>query len=147
MPLYDISHGGKPRLIKHAKIEKNDVFTAIKNRVKKATWDRLLKTVHEAVESILQQDPTKLTWTRAGVLFGYNSNQPLKRVNHLWDSIINVVGDGKMCKLGVGCLLQHNISQRPEKWFMIKRETGEWDKEEDKEITIREYWINENAVI
>lgn len=145
MPLYDITHP-KDRLITPEHIEEIDLFKAMRSRMPKNTWERVVKTVEEAVDSVQPNQTSRLVWTRASALFGHSSEQPKKWIDHLWDKIIAVVGDGKMCLLSVGCLLRWTIAKRPETWLCYKRETDEYDEETEKQITISEYWINNDYV-
>jgi hypothetical protein len=135
----------KPSKVKPSDAESYDVIQAVKRKIPSQSWDRIVETVDEAIESSIQ-DSGKLTWTKTGVLFGHGSLQPKRHVDHLWDNVIKAVGDDKNCLMAVGGLLRWRISVRKETWLVYRRETGDVDPISGKNITVSEYWINQSYV-
>jgi len=141
MPLLDITHG--PKFVDSKKIEKMECVQVLYNpkKMHSATLERIIKTVDEAIESTVKDVGSRLIWTKAGALFGHKSSRPKKDVDHLWDKIVKAVGDGKECLWSVGALLMWRISQRNEKWVVLKQDTDGIDPDTGKVITVAEYWI------
>ena len=142
MPLYDITN--KPSLVSPADAEGYEVIQAVKARTATNTWERIVKTVDEAIGGVEPSEKSKLIWTRSAALFGHNSLQPKKHVDHIWDNVIAAVGDDKNCLKAVGGLLRWRISLRPETWLAFRQDTDEIDPETGKKITASTYWINES---
>jgi hypothetical protein len=146
MPLYDVTYG-EPRLIKPEDVEKIDFLQALKRKLHPASWLRIIQTVDEGVEATAKDIGSKLIWTKTGALFGNHSNRPKKDVDHLWEKVISIVGDGKECLKSVGALLLWRVALRPEEyWLVYRQETSRIDPDTNKIISVAEYWINTNFV-
>ena len=137
--LIDITHN-QDKQINPKKEEHRDLIQHIKNKLPTNTFTRMIKTIDEAIEHIIQVEG-KLTWTKAGALFGFKSKEPLVHINHLWENIIKIVGDDKECLYAVGALLKWRISLRTEDWVVYKQDQGSIDPVTGKEIAVAEYWI------
>ena len=142
MPLTDVSHG--ERDVDPDKVEQMDLIRAVQNHLPKRTYDKIIRTFDNAVNSTADNHQN-LVWTTAGCLFGYGSKQPHADINHAWEKIIGIVGPDKFCKMTVGAILQWRIAIRArntnENWYCYKIESDELDPETDKPITRTEYWI------
>jgi len=145
MPLYDVTY--KPRAVNPEKLEDSEVIATLRRKLHPTTFKRIIKTVDEAVDSIDPSASTRLIWTKAGALFGRNSERPKKHVEHLWDNVIKSVGDNRMCLIGVGSLLRWRISLREETWLVYKRETEIIDEITGRVVPVSEYWIKEDFVL
>lgn len=143
MPLHDVTHG-KECLVDPDRLETNPFIEALKRKLPKQTFCRLLTTVDEAIEHSIQGEE-KLTWTKAGALFGHHSLEPKYRVEHLWEKIKSIVGDGKECLKTVGALLRWRMALREEDWLVYRRDIEEWDEDTGDEIRISEYWIRNDT--
>lgn len=143
MPLYDVTYGYRDAaLLEPKQMEQSMYVHALRRKLVPATFTRVIQTVEEAIADTVQNKRT-LVWASAGSLFGYQSGQPLKHVNHLWEKIIQCVGDGKNCLLTVGTLLRWQIALRSEMWLLDRQETDDVDPDTGKLITISNYWIND----
>lgn len=142
MPLYDVT---KPRvsLVRPDNAENYVVLQKLKSELNPITFDRMVRTVDEAIDSCQPSATTRLVWTRASALFGYGTVRPHKHIEHLWKNIESIVGPEVLALKAVGGLLRWRISLRPEKWLVYRRDSEQRD-ELGKLITISEYWINEN---
>jgi len=142
MPLYDVTYTDDYEVLPEH-LEETELFVSLQAKLHGATWERVVKTVEEAVENAAS-DKSKLVWTRAGALFGYKSPEPTKNVNHLWDNVIAIMGDGKLCLMTVGTLLRWVISKRDETWLAFSSEIEEVDEDTGKKIRVSQYWIDDS---
>jgi len=145
MPLYDVTYK-KNKLIDPGESGSFEVIDAIRRKRSMNTFNRIKKTIDEAVDSVEPSKKSRLVWTKAGALFGPGSLQPHKNVEHLWENIIKSVGNDRMCLIALGSLLRWRISKRPEKWLVYRRESDVVDAATGKTIKISEYWIDEDFV-
>lgn len=143
MTLFNVT-GGKNNayVINPSSVEESQYIEALKKKLHPAKYSRIVKTAEEAVDSIVTHGRGKLIWTKAGALFGHGSMQPKKRVDHLWDGVVEAVGDGKECLIAVGCLLRWVIAQRPETWLLWVEETDDIDPDTGNKIKVSQYWID-----
>jgi hypothetical protein len=144
MPLYDITN--KPTLVKPEDAESYEVIKVVLKNTYAQSWDRIIKTVDDAISGVKPSESSQLVWTRSAALFGHNSLQPKKHIDHIWDHVIAAVGDDKNCLKAVGGLLRWRISLRPEMWLTVRQETGGLDPDTGKQITASSYWVNEDFV-
>lgn len=140
MPLYDITN--KPVKVEPADAENYIALVKLRSSLHTNTFERLVKTVDEAIESCQPSQSSSLVWTRSAALFGHGSQQPHKWVKHLWDNVESVVGPGKLTLKAVGGLLRWRISLRKDTWLVFRRDSDTIDPETDRLVTISEYWIN-----
>lgn len=141
MPLTDITNVHRVHVITPKSVEKFDLIKAFKRRAPATTFARVIKTVDEALDALVEQGSAKFVWTKMGALLGHGSNRPKCNVDHLWEKVIEAVGDGKECLMLVGSLLRWRISIRDENWVLVVQQTDEYDYEGDKWITVSTYWI------
>jgi hypothetical protein len=142
--LYDVTN--RDTWVDPEEAEAFDTIVALKRDLPANTFDRLVKTVDEMIESVDPTDTSKLVWTKAGALFGHGSEGPKKWIEHLWEKVIDVVGPDRLCLIAVGSLLRWRISLRSETWLVYRRESGSKDPMTGKPVLISEYWINEDYV-
>ena len=145
MPLFDVTNQKEVR-VWPADAEGYEVLQAVKRKTHPATFDKITRTVDQAVDSVKPTNKSKLIWTRSAALFGHGSMQPKANVDHVWDNVIAAVGDDKQCLRAVGGLLRWRISLRPETWLVYRRKdpNGRLDPDTGKVISISEYWIDNN---
>jgi len=145
MPLYDVTK--KPdRLITPSDIECSSYLSVLRREIHSATYNRIVKTGEEAVEKLVKSNFGKLVWTKTGALFGHDSLEPKKHVDHLWRTVANVMGEDKHCLLTVGTLLMWTIARRNEPWLLWREESNTVDVETGKPIRVSQYWIDQNYV-
>jgi hypothetical protein len=138
--MYDVTYGHS--LVNPKRLENNSVITALKRKLHSKTYNRLIKTIDEAVDAEVDEGDGKLVWTKSGKMFGHKSIRPKKDVDHLWDSIISIVGDDEMCLIALGTLLRWRMSLRPEQWLVYRRETETIGLRTGRPIHVSEYWIS-----
>jgi hypothetical protein len=109
------------------------------------TLARVLKTAEEAVDSVVQSGG-KLKWTKAGALFGRQSLQPKKHVDHLWQTVTDIHGESKETLITVGCLLKLTIARRPETWLSWVETTEDIDPDTGKKIKVTSYWVDDTFI-
>lgn len=147
MPLYDVTNT-KPRLVTPEDAESYEGIKALKRRLPKQTFDKIVRTVDNAILGCKPSQSSKLVWTRSSALFGHSSVQPKQHIDHLWDNVVAVVGPDKECLKAVGGLLRWRISMiENDTWLVYRQETGEIDPIDKKKITVSEYWINNRFVM
>jgi hypothetical protein len=139
MSLHDVTYGGE-QLVDPDRVQSNVFIQALVRRLPQRSFQRLVTTVDEAIEGSVKEHG-QLTWTKAGALFGHHSMEPKYRIDHLWEKVISIVGDGKECLKTVGALLCWRMALRDEDWLMYRRETEDEDEDTGKPIRISEYWI------
>lgn len=145
MPLYDITN--KVDKVEPNKAANYAALVKLKNSLHTATFDRVIKTVDEAITSCRPSESSALVWTRSAALFGESSKQPHKHISHLWENVEAVVGRGKYTLKAVGGLLRWRISLQPDTWLVFRRDSDDLDLETGKLITISEYWINNDFMV
>jgi hypothetical protein len=141
MPLYDVTH--IESLVKPTSAYEYEPVQALEKKLPANTFDRIVKTVDEAIEHVRPTQKSKLVWTRMAALFGNNSLEPKKHIDHMWDKIIQITGED-LARLAIGGLLRWRISLRDETWLVYRRDSGDRDPLTNKLITISEYWIDNN---
>lgn len=143
MPLFDVTNP-RPVLVKPNQAYSFEFIQAMVRKLNQKTFDRMVQTVDEAVDSQKPSARSRLVWTRSAALFGRGSLQPRKHVDHLWENAEQATGPGEFCLQAVGGLLRWRISRRDETWLVFRRETGEINPITGKKITVSEYWIDNN---
>lgn len=141
MPLFDITN---PRVskVKPLDAESYDVLRSVKRKVRSTTWDKMVRTIDSGIEWSIESGNGRLVWTKSAALFGHNSPLPKRDVDHLWEWIIDSVGDQKECLQAVGGLLRWRTSLRDENWLVFRRDSNDIDPITGKVITVSEYWIS-----
>ena len=91
-------------------IENWDVLAKVKTALPTNTWEKMIRTVDNAVTSIQPSITSKLIWTKCGALFGRKSKQPLEAVDHLWRKTEKVFGPSEFTLMFVGAFLMWRIS-------------------------------------
>jgi hypothetical protein len=124
----------------------SDYVQALKRVLNKKTFDRMIKTIDEALDDLKPSATSKLIFTKMAALFGPGSVVPARYVNHLWDNVVSVVGDGKECLLAIGSMLRWRVSVRKEKWLVYKQVTEDLDPDTGKKISVSHYWIDEDFI-
>ena len=90
---------------------------------------------------------SRITWTRAGIMWGHSSARPHIDVEALWESILSIVGGGKEAPIMLGCLFRHAMAQRPEKyWLCYTEQTNKVDPITLRPISTTSYWLDKTFV-
>ena len=146
MPLYDVTYTKDGVYLNPADMEGSDYVYALKRDLNPKTFERITKTIDEGLEALASAGVNKLVWTKTGALLGYSSMQPKKHVDHVWENVIKVMGDGKACLKSAGSLVRWRISLREETWLLYRQETDSIDPDTGRIIYVSEYWIKEDFV-
>lgn len=141
MPLFNIMPF--PREVTAKKCETADWVKAVRRKAHPKTFERIVKTLDEGIERIIVENDGKLVWAKTGSLMGHKSGGPKRDIDHAWDAVIDVVGDGRPCVFAMGQLTKWRIAVRPETWLMFLRDVEKVDPLTGDEIFTAEYWINE----
>lgn len=149
MPLYDVTF--KDTFIDPTKAETSEHIQAVKryyteDKRSEKTFDKIIRILDEAIDSVKPSASSKLVWTKTGALFGHNSPRPLKDVEYVWEKVIGSVGDDKNCLIAMGALFRWRISLRPETWLAYRQDSEDVDPTTGRKILISTYWIDENYV-
>lgn len=143
MPLFDVTNSKVSRV--NPKDAANyDVIQAVKRKVRVITWEKIIRTVDGGIDWSIDSGEGRLVWSKSASLFGNTSPLPKRDVDHLWEWVIDSVGSDKECLQAVGGLLRWRTSLRDETWLVFRKDSGEIDPVTGKNITISEYWINED---
>ena len=145
MNLYNITYG-KPKVYRAEDIEEFEYIQAIMNKMHAKTFDKILRTIDEAIADTAKTRDGKLVWTKTGALLGFSSDQPHKDIEHLWAKVAELMGDGKELLKCVGSLVLWRIALRAEScgetWLWFQQDSDTYDKDTGKKIKISTYWIN-----
>jgi hypothetical protein len=143
--LIDIDKGG--RVISAEKMENIELMTGFKRDLNPRTFNKVVRIIDESIDTIKNNAGTiKLTWGCVGSLFGTYSNV-LKHgdVEYLWNTIISKMGDDRLCKMTLGCLLMWRVANRAESteedWIATRTEYEDFDTDTGKRIARYEYFI------
>jgi hypothetical protein len=144
MPLYDVTK--KPdKLIKPDDGESYEYIQKAKKSLNPKSFKKMTQTIDVALEHLRPSKESGLVWTKCGALFGYNSNEPLRDINHLWQNAEKVINDGEMVLKLVGGLLRWRISLiESDIWLMYRQDTDKINPKSGKEIKVSTYWIDNN---
>ena len=85
MALYDVTF--KDNLIKPETAETSQHINVIRNFYPTVTFDKILRILDEAIDSVKPSATSKLVWTKTGALFGRNSARPLRDVDYVWEKV------------------------------------------------------------
>lgn len=142
MPLYDVTW--EPRAIRSSKCARAEALAAFHQKVNGRTFDRAVQTVDEILDEIVAAGAGgKLIWAKTASIVGYQSMGPKKLVDHVWNSVEAVLGDGRPCIFAVGQLIKWRVSVRPETWLVFSRDTRKTDPITGEDISAAEYWVND----
>lgn len=141
MALYDVTF--KDLLIKPETAETSQHINAVKKFYPAVTFDKILRILDEAIDSVKPSATSKLVWTKTGALFGRNSDRPLRDVDYVWEKVIGAVGDDKNCLIAMGSLFRWRISLREETWLAYRQDSDNVDPDTGRAILISTYWIDE----
>jgi len=141
-----IDHTYNDRVIKPEGLEDLELLSALKRKLPKVSFDKVVRIIDQAIEHLVGTDGRlTFSWGCAGSLLGYSSQEPHCDIEYLWDKVIETVGPDRFCKMAVGALLQWRVAKRAEElnedWHAYKREYEEEDEETGKKITRYEYWV------
>jgi hypothetical protein len=138
MSLYDVSGGGS-RLITPG-ITSNIYVEAHERNNSPADRRNVMRHINTGIDAALVE---RIAWTKAGIMWGYDSVRPHKDVVALWDSISKIVGTGKDAAIMLGCLFRYAMARRPEThWLCLTTTTNKLDPLTLKPIKVTEYWLN-----
>lgn len=145
--LFDLDKGGKEHsLSSTANSERLQIGIS---RIHPKTFQKMIETVDSALLNLKPSESSQLTWTMCGALLGYNSAEPTKSTNHLWEKSFEAFrGHVKSSNIFVGCLVRWRIAElahsKGDTWLTMKQETGGIDIDTGDPITRACYWINNN---
>ncbi len=130
------------RFVDPVKVEQSDVIQAVKREAHWKSFQRLLKTYQEGLDWVVANGGNVI-WTKTGALFGHGSKRPHSDVEHVWTTIIDAVGDDRLCLITAGTFLKLVVAQRPERhWLCTASPTGHLDPLTGDVINTLEYWLN-----
>lgn len=150
MPLYDMDKGLKEFKLKIA--ENAEPIEIGKKRIHPLTMVKMINTIDIALSNLQPSSSNNLTWTMTASLLGYDSKEPTKSTNHLWEKAFEAFRyHTKSSNIFVGCLVRWRITalanNTGDQWFTTQVETDGIDIETGKPITRATYWINNDFVI
>jgi hypothetical protein len=105
------------------------------------SWKVMVRTMDTAIGNLNPSVSSQLVWTILAAMVGYNSNEPTRSTNHLWEKAFTAVKQHPdRCNKLVGLLAMWRISlQKTDKWFTSKTQ------DKGGIHPYRTYWINNNA--
>ena len=142
MPLIDVTFIDK--LVDISYEESTEFIKTLQVKLPAVTFNKIIRIIDEAIDSVKPTKTTQLTWTKTGALFGHKSERPLRDVNYVWEKVISAVGDGKNCLRTMGNLMRWRTALRPEIWLVFRQDMGGIDLDTGKTIRVSNYWIDNN---
>lgn len=143
--------GGK-RL--HAsKLEKGDHVVKLRSGLPAKTFEKLCRTIDEAIEEVVSSKSERLVWLNTGSLVGDRANVPHASHRHLWESVQKLFPSEtdpvqvKHRRITVGSLIKWRVALRPEDWLVHYRETNKTDIVSGDLIKASEFWIKPAGVV
>lgn len=150
--LFDITNPFRAAIVIPTEAEHYDVLVAARRVLDKRRFDKDVRIVQAALSHLQPAKKSKLVFTKAGFMFGRSSPEPLRDVDHVWESAELAFGPGSDSVAGelhlkfVGGLVRWQISLLSDTWLVYRRETGARNPHTDKIIRVSEYWIDNNFV-
>jgi hypothetical protein len=157
MPLYDITT--RPMLVQPPDAANYDLLQRARKDLGEIRFKKDCRIIDEALDRIIRegQAKNKLVFTKAGFLVGHSTKTPHVDVQHVWDSaelaypcrlLLNRIDEvaGEMQLKFVGGLVRWRISMLPDTWLVYRQPTDRFNTFTGKEITVSEYWINNDFV-
>jgi hypothetical protein len=142
--LIDCSKGG--RVIKSSSLEDSDLVNSLRRGINSRSFDKVVRVVDESIASVASKGNSSLVWGCVGSMFGDTSNTlGHGDAEYLWDKVIGIMGDDRLCMMTVGTLLMWRVAVRAEeteeRWIATKTEFEDFDEVTGKRITRYEYFI------
>lgn len=155
--LIDITVGAS--LVKPQDAESYELLVKAKKELGTLRFGKDCRTIDAELERLITVGAAtnKLVFTKTGFITGHQSVAPHKDVQHIWDSAemvfpcrmtlnrIDEAAAEAQLKM-VGGLVRWRISLLDDTWLVYRRPSGKYNKFTGKEITISEYWINNNFI-
>jgi hypothetical protein len=157
MPLYDVTN--KDMWVNPRDASNYDVLQKALRELGGISFNKDCEIVRSALDDLVATGlaNNKFIFTKAGFLVGHQSILPHVSVNHIWEDAEIVFSThllkgraldqaGELQLKFVGGLVRMCIAERNETWLVYRRPSGMYNKYTGKEITISEYWVNDNYV-
>jgi hypothetical protein len=166
MPLYDVT--GKEVLVRPGDAESYDRLQKARRELGAIRLRKDCGVIDTGLNELVAaaDKDNKLAFTKAGFLVGHQSKLPHADVQHVWTSAEMLYPSLILQKVSqrmydeavegqlkfVGGLMRWRVSLRDEIWLVYRRPSGTFHKYardwrgNPVEITISEYWVNENYV-
>ena len=128
-----------------SKLETSDIIKKLRGSVHPRTFDAIVRKVDKELSKLKPSETSNLTWTKMAALFGYGAEQNTRDNVYIWETLSKVFGDdydGKHIKIALGSILQWRLALREDNWVQWIDNTGAIDSFTDKEITVSNYWID-----
>lgn len=129
------------------KLERGAHIVKLKRSLHTRTFEKICRTIDEAIEDVVHNKSGKLVWLNTGSLVGDRANLPHASHQHLWDAIFKLFPSYtdpvaiKHQRITVGALIKWRVARRPEDWLVHYRETNKTDIVTGDRINASEYWI------
>jgi len=142
--LIDCSRGG--RVVVASSLEDSDLVNSLRRGVCGRSFDKIVRVVDESIASVSSKNNSSLVWGCVGSMFGNTSNVlGHGDVEYLWDKVIGIMGDDRLCMMTMGTLLMWRVAVRAEsteeRWVATRTEFEDFDEDTGRRITRYEYFI------
>jgi hypothetical protein len=157
VPLYDITKGVAP--VKPQDAESYELLVKARTELGEIRFKKDCRIIDADLDRIIKEGAAKnkLVFTKAGFIVGHSSLAPHKDVQHVWDSAeiafpcqltLNRIDELALehQKKFIGGLVRWRISLLKDIWLVYRQPSGEFNRFTGKEITISQYWINNDFV-
>jgi len=136
-----------------SKLEKGDHIAKLRKGLPTQTFEKLCRTIDDAIEEVVSAKAERLVWLNTGSLVGDRARLPHASHRHLWDAVLKLFpGDSdpvavKHRRITVGSLIKWRVALRPEDWLVHYQETKKTDIVSGDLISVSEFWIKPAGVV
>lgn len=125
--------------------EENKYVQLFKSRVAKATFDKTVRILDEAIRSINPSKKSALNFAMLATLVGHNCVTPTRDSNYVWETVFRAAKQhDRTGNYILGCLAMWRFCLDDRDWNAFKQDTG-IENELGEEITRTVYWVSEKV--
>lgn len=135
------------------KLENGDHVVKARGDLNPKTFEKICKTIDEAIEDVVGNKAPNLVWLNAGSLVGDRATLEHAAHHHLWDAMFKLFPGStdpvaeKHRRITVGAIIKWRVARRPEDWLVHYRETERKDVVSGDLIKASEFWIKPGGPI
>ena len=136
-----------------SKLEESDHITNARAKINARTFEKVCRTIDDAIEEAVAKKTPKLVWLNTGSLVGDHAGISHESHEHLWGAVLKVFPNAtdpvavKGRRITVGALNKWRVALRREDWLVHYRETDKTDIVTGELIKASEYWIKPATVV
>lgn len=146
-------------LIRPQDAESFELIQSAKKQLGNVRFSKCCKIIDKELDRLteLGESKNKLVFTKAGFMVGRSPSAPEDDVTYIWDSAEiaypALISENHYDEIAietqlkfVGGFVRWRISLRDETWLVYRQPSGKYNKHTGREITVSEYWVNDDFV-